>query len=153
MRLLGYLGQHAVGLRFDSDGLRHDHNIVYKCVYINPSRPRSQLEALWKTCYGQMRVVAPFSRALRLGMIYYHTMAKAKVAVTIDSRILGELDALIAADRFPNRSQAIESALADKISRLKHARLAREAAKLNPRQEQAEADEGLAMDAEAWPEY
>jgi metal-responsive CopG/Arc/MetJ family transcriptional regulator len=80
-------------------------------------------------------------------------MAKAKVAVTIDSRLLGELDALIAADRFPNRSQAIESALTDKISRLKHARLAREAAKLNPRQEQTEADEGLATDAAAWPEY
>ena len=53
------------------------------------------------------------------------------------------LDALIAADRFPNRSQAIEAALADKIDRLKHIRLAREAAMPDPRQEQAEADEGL----------
>lgn len=52
-------------------------------------------------------------------------MAKAKVAVTIDSRILEELDALIVADRFPNRSQAIEAALADKLSRLKHTRSAR----------------------------
>jgi Arc/MetJ-type ribon-helix-helix transcriptional regulator len=86
-------------------------------------------------------------------MIDYHTMAKAKVAVTIDSRILGDLDALIAAERFPNRSQAIEAALADKINRLKHTRLAREVAKLDPRQEQAEADEGLAMDAATWPEY
>jgi len=86
-------------------------------------------------------------------MIYYHTMAKAKVAVTIDARILGDLDALIAADRFPNRSQAIEAALADKIDRLKHTRLAREAAKLDPRQEQAEADEGLAADAATWPQY
>jgi metal-responsive CopG/Arc/MetJ family transcriptional regulator len=79
-------------------------------------------------------------------------VAKAKVAVTIDARILEELDALIAADRFPNRSQAIEAALADKIERLKHTRLARESAKLNPKQEQAEADEGLAVDAAAWPE-
>src|SRR5450759_2862546 len=86
-------------------------------------------------------------------MIYCHTMAKAKVAVTIDSRILGDLDALIAADRFPNRSQAIETALADKIDRLRHTRLARESAKLDPRQEQAEADEGLAMDVAAWPKY
>ena len=86
-------------------------------------------------------------------MIYCHTMAKAKVAVTIDARILGDLDALIAADRFPNRSQAVEAALADKINRLKHTRLAREAAKLDVRQEQAEADEGLAMDAAAWPKY
>jgi metal-responsive CopG/Arc/MetJ family transcriptional regulator len=80
-------------------------------------------------------------------------MAKAKVAVTIDSRVLEDLDALIAADRFPNRSQAIEAALADKIDRLRHTRLGREAAKLNPRQEQVEADEGLAVDAATWPEY
>jgi Arc/MetJ-type ribon-helix-helix transcriptional regulator len=86
-------------------------------------------------------------------MIHCHTMAKAKVAVTIDAKLLGDLDALIAADRFPNRSQAIEAALADKIDRLKHARLAREAAKLDPRQEQAEADEGLATDAATWPQY
>jgi Arc/MetJ-type ribon-helix-helix transcriptional regulator len=86
-------------------------------------------------------------------MIIYHTMAKAKVAVTIDSRLLEDLDALIAADRFPNRSQAIEAALVDKLSRLKHARLAREAAKLDPQQEQLEAEEGIALDAAAWPEY
>ena len=86
-------------------------------------------------------------------MIYHHTMPKAKVAVTIDSRILGELDTLIAAHRFPNRSQAIEAALVDKIDRLRHSRLAREAAKLDPGQEQAEADEGLVMDVATWPEY
>jgi len=87
------------------------------------------------------------------GMINCHTMAKAKVAVTIDTRILEDLDALIAADRFPNRSQAVEAALADKIDRLRHTRLAREAAKLDPHQEQAEADENLATDAATWPEY
>jgi Arc/MetJ-type ribon-helix-helix transcriptional regulator len=86
-------------------------------------------------------------------MIFYHTVAKAKIAVTIDSRILDDLDALIVADRFPNRSQAIEAALADKIERLRNTRLAREAAKLDPRQEQAEAEEGLAADAATWPEY
>ena len=86
-------------------------------------------------------------------MIYYHTMAKAKVAVTIDTEILGALDALIAADRYPNRSQAVEAALADKLDRLKHTRLAREAAKLDPRQEQAEADAGFALDARTWPKY
>ena len=80
-------------------------------------------------------------------------MAKAKVAVTIDARILGDLDTLIATHRFPNRSQAIESALADKIDRLRHTRLARETAKLNPKQEQAEADEGLGADLATWPEY
>ncbi len=78
---------------------------------------------------------------------------KTKVAVTIDSRILDELDELVDARRFPNRSQAIESALADKLERVKHTRLARECAKLNRREEQKLADEGLAADAETWPEY
>jgi metal-responsive CopG/Arc/MetJ family transcriptional regulator len=78
---------------------------------------------------------------------------KTKVAVTIDSRILGELDELVDARRFPNRSQAIESALADKLERVKHTRLARECAKLNRHEEQKLADEGLAADTETWPEY
>ncbi len=78
---------------------------------------------------------------------------KTKVAVTIDSRILGELDELVASHRFPNRSQAIESALADKLERVKHTRLARECAKLSRREEQKLADEGLAADTETWPEY
>jgi len=105
--------------------------------------------------FDQPRLLAWLGRSSirKPGMIIYHTMAKAKVAVTIDSRILDDLDALIAADRFPNRSQAVEAALADKIDRLRHTRLAREAAKLDPRQEQAEADEGLAVDAATWPKY
>jgi metal-responsive CopG/Arc/MetJ family transcriptional regulator len=78
---------------------------------------------------------------------------KTKVAVTIDSRILSELDELVDAQRFPNRSQAIESALADKLERVKHTRLARECAKLNQHEEQKLADEGLAADTETWPEY
>jgi metal-responsive CopG/Arc/MetJ family transcriptional regulator len=78
---------------------------------------------------------------------------KTKVAVTIDSRVLEELDELVAARRFPNRSQAIESALADKLERVKHTRLARESARLDRREEQRLADEGLATDAETWREY
>jgi metal-responsive CopG/Arc/MetJ family transcriptional regulator len=78
---------------------------------------------------------------------------KTKVAVTIDSRILDELDELVDARRFPNRSQAIESALADKLERVKHTRLARECAKLNRDEEQKLADQGLAADTETWPEY
>jgi metal-responsive CopG/Arc/MetJ family transcriptional regulator len=45
-------------------------------------------------------------------------MPKTKVAVTLDSEILRELDALIADQRFPNRSQAVEAALAEKLERL-----------------------------------
>lgn len=78
---------------------------------------------------------------------------KTKVAVTLDSEVLDHLDELVAAKRFPNRSQAIEAAVVDTLERIQHTRLARECAKLNHRDEQELADEGLAADAEAWPVY
>jgi Arc/MetJ-type ribon-helix-helix transcriptional regulator len=87
-------------------------------------------------------------------MIFHHTsMAKTKVALTIDSDLLERLDELVERRRFRNRSQAIESALADKLQRLARTRLARESAKLNPREEKRLADEGLAADFASWPEY
>ena len=80
-------------------------------------------------------------------------MPKAKVAVTLSTEILRELDALIAEQRFPNRSQAVEMALAEKLERLSHARLARAAAKLDPVEEKALAEEGMGVEIAAWPEY
>ena len=78
---------------------------------------------------------------------------KTKVAVTLDSKVLAHLDELVTSERFPNRSQAIEAAVVDKLVRIQHTRLARECAKLNPRDEQKLADEGLAADTETWPAY
>ncbi len=80
-------------------------------------------------------------------------MPKTKVAVTLSAEILKELDALIADRRFPNRSQAVEMALAEKLERLSHARLAREAARLDPIEEKALAEEGMGVEIAAWPEY
>jgi metal-responsive CopG/Arc/MetJ family transcriptional regulator len=80
-------------------------------------------------------------------------MAKTKVAVTLNSELLEELDALIAQRTFPNRSQAIEAALAEKLGRLARTRLAREAAKLDPDEEKALAEEGIGAELRAWPEY
>ena len=80
-------------------------------------------------------------------------MAKAKVAVTLDSEILGELDALVAQRRFKSRSQAIEAAIAEKRERLGGTRLAREVAKLDPDEERAFAEEGMASEFASWPEY
>ena len=80
-------------------------------------------------------------------------MPKAKVAVTLDSELIDRVDKLVKAARFPNRSQAIEIALAEKLERLDRGRLARECSKLNPKEEQALADEGLSIDHTAWPEY
>jgi metal-responsive CopG/Arc/MetJ family transcriptional regulator len=80
-------------------------------------------------------------------------MPKTKVALTLDAKLLERVDELVAKQRFRNRSQAVEAALADKIQRLARTRLARESAKLNPREEKCLADEGLADDLERWPEY
>jgi Arc/MetJ-type ribon-helix-helix transcriptional regulator len=89
-----------------------------------------------------------------IGMIVHHTsMPKTKVALTIDADLLTQVDELVSQQRFRNRSQAIESALADKLHRLARTRLAREVAKLNPAPEKRLADEGLTDALDSWPEY
>lgn len=80
-------------------------------------------------------------------------MGSNKVAITIDEELLRRLDRLVAERRFPNRSQAIQEAVREKLAHLDRTRLAREAAKLDRRLEQRFADEGIQGEAEAWPEY
>ncbi len=80
-------------------------------------------------------------------------MGRAKIAITIDEDTLGTIDRLVAEHRFPNRSQAIQEALDEKLVRLSQSRLAQECAKLDPRLEQALAEEGMGGDSAEWPEY
>jgi metal-responsive CopG/Arc/MetJ family transcriptional regulator len=80
-------------------------------------------------------------------------MPKTKVAITLDTELVQDLDDLVAQRRFANRSQAIEAALAEKLARLAKTRLAQECAKLDPAEERALAEEGLAGSAETWPDY
>ena len=80
-------------------------------------------------------------------------MPKTKVAVTLDSELLGRVDELVTQQRFRNRSQAIEAALREKVERLARTRLARECARLDPMEEKALAEESLAGSMETWPEY
>lgn len=80
-------------------------------------------------------------------------MPKTKVTLTLDRELLERVDDLVTRRRFRSRSQAVESALADKLERLARTRLAREAAKLNAREEKRLADEGLLDDLASWPEY
>ena len=80
-------------------------------------------------------------------------MPKAKVAITLDAELLDRVDELVSRREFRNRSQAIETALAEKLTRARRTRLARECAKLNPADEKALAEEGLGGSADAWPEY
>ncbi len=80
-------------------------------------------------------------------------MRTVKIAVTIEQDLLVRLDQLVEDKEFPSRSRAVQEAVRDKLRRLQRSRLARESAKLDPKFEQALADEGLTDDYEQWPEY
>ena len=80
-------------------------------------------------------------------------MTTTKVAITIDTALLAHVDQLVTQRVYPNRSKAIQAAVAASLTRMRRTRLARELAKLNPREEQALADEGLAQEFDTWPEY
>ena len=80
-------------------------------------------------------------------------MPKTKVALTLEADLVEQVDELVGRRRFRSRSQAVEAALAEQLRRLARTRLATESAKLNPRDEKRLADEGLAEDLTAWPEY
>jgi metal-responsive CopG/Arc/MetJ family transcriptional regulator len=80
-------------------------------------------------------------------------MAKAKLAVTLDERLLMEVDRLVRSRLFPNRSRAIEEAVQEKLERMNQNRLARECAKLDPNEEKAIAEEGMERELDQWPEY
>jgi len=80
-------------------------------------------------------------------------MPRSKVAISLDEATLERLDKLVESAIFPNRSQAIQEAVEEKLARLERSRLARECAKLDPTFEKALAEEGLSEDAATWPAY
>jgi metal-responsive CopG/Arc/MetJ family transcriptional regulator len=77
----------------------------------------------------------------------------AKVAISLDQKILTRLDRLVRSRVYPNRSKAIQSAIEEKLQRLDRGRFERECAKLDPKEEKAMAEEGMAEDSEQWPKY
>jgi metal-responsive CopG/Arc/MetJ family transcriptional regulator len=80
-------------------------------------------------------------------------MAVSKIAITIDDNLLKQLDDMVKSRGLPNRSKAIQEAVADKLKRVQRTRLARECAKLDPDYEQKMAEEGSSMELDEWPEY
>ena len=80
-------------------------------------------------------------------------MSTAKVAITMEEDLLKQLDSLVKAHVFPNRSKAIQEAVSDKLARINHRRLAQECSKLDKNFEQAMAEEGLNSEIDEWPEY
>ena len=80
-------------------------------------------------------------------------MAKTKIAITLDEKFIEQVDRMISEHIFQNRSQAIQKAVEEKLQRIKHNRLAKECARLDPAFEKAMAEEGLTEDLSEWPEY
>jgi len=80
-------------------------------------------------------------------------MARSKIAITIDQKTLNRLDLCVKSNIFPNRSRAIQEAVAEKLERLDKTRLALECAKLDPKFEQELSEEGFEMEIDEWPEY
>jgi metal-responsive CopG/Arc/MetJ family transcriptional regulator len=80
-------------------------------------------------------------------------MAASKIAITIDDRMLKQIDILVKSNFFPNRSKAIQEAISEKLIRIEKSRLAQECAKLDPEFEQSFAEEGFSSELEEWPEY
>jgi len=80
-------------------------------------------------------------------------MPKAKIAISLDERVLEQLDRLVRSKAFPSRSRAIEEAVGEKLDRMSRISLARECAKLDPGEERSMAEEGLTEEISGWPEY
>lgn len=80
-------------------------------------------------------------------------MSTAKIAITLREDLLDKLDSLVKSRVFPNRSRAVQVAVEEKLARLNRSRLAVECAKLDPKSEQALAEEGMSSEGDEWPEY
>jgi metal-responsive CopG/Arc/MetJ family transcriptional regulator len=80
-------------------------------------------------------------------------MSTAKIAITIDDKLVKKIDSLVQKRIFPNRSRAIQEAVTEKLLRLDKNRLAKECSKLDKIFEHELAEIGLASEVESWPEY
>ena len=80
-------------------------------------------------------------------------MAATKVAITLEQSLLRKIDRLVKKSFFPSRSRAIQEAVAEKLARFEHGRLARELGKLDLAEERRLADAGLAQEIGEWPAY
>ena len=80
-------------------------------------------------------------------------MAKSKIAITLEARLLDRLDLLVSKEAFGSRSHAIQVAVEEKLERMERNRLARECSKLDRVFEKALAEEGLGAEGDEWPEY
>src|SRR6266581_4593876 len=146
---------HALSGKRDRRRLIPARAARHKGVGIIPRNPRFLREPLVK---GVARAASGISPGVSGGydILSYQgdrSMSSVKVAITIDRETLQRVDGLVSKNVFPNRSRAIQDAVAEKLARLERKRLASECAKLDPKFEKALAEEGLGLELDAWPEY
>ena len=86
---------------------------------------------------------AAFQDALRPSRMFRHTRAVVqKIAVTLEQRTVADLDRWVREGRYANRSRALQSAVNLLCEREKRTRLARELAKIDPKEETRLAEQG-----------
>jgi metal-responsive CopG/Arc/MetJ family transcriptional regulator len=80
-------------------------------------------------------------------------MATQKIAITMEKKLVDRIDRLVEMKVFPNRSRAIQEAVAEKVIKFDKTRLTRECAKLDSAYEQLLVEEGMLAELESWPKY
>ena len=79
-------------------------------------------------------------------------MSAAKIAITIDLKLLKALDRVVSKGRYSNRSQAISHAVREQMERMNKTRLLKELALLDKKEERDLADEFVSSETE-WSKY
>jgi metal-responsive CopG/Arc/MetJ family transcriptional regulator len=80
-------------------------------------------------------------------------VASVKIAISLKKETLDRLDAVVASARFASRSRAVEEAIESLLRELDDREYEQAVALLDPEEERALAEEGMALDAAAWPSY
>ncbi len=80
-------------------------------------------------------------------------MAASKIAITLDDNMLKQIDILVKSRFFPNRSKAIQGAVAEKLVRIERSSLSQECAKLDPDFEQSLSEESFSAEMDEWSAY
>jgi metal-responsive CopG/Arc/MetJ family transcriptional regulator len=77
-------------------------------------------------------------------------MSTAKLAISMDIKMLKRLDRLVKRRFYPSRSKAIQEALEEKLTKIDKSRLLIECEKLNPKEEIELAEEGIGTEEGEW---
>jgi len=77
-------------------------------------------------------------------------VAMTKIAVTVERETLREIDGLVRAGRYANRSRAVQEALREQVARVQRSRLVHELSKIDPAEEKAMAGESFRAESRSW---